>query len=129
MELIYVFKNYFKDTDRALTSAQSALAGLFPPFGFQIWKEDLNWQPIPVHTQPLEQDYALANKRKCDRADYEMILFENSSAYTEMLDENMPLITYLNEHSGRNLSTFTDVNIFYADLLIEQQKGYRFVRN
>lgn len=36
------------DADRALMSAQLALAGLFPPTEDETWNEKINWQPIPV---------------------------------------------------------------------------------
>jgi len=45
------------DYDRTLMSAYSNLAGLFPPQDSQVWNDDLLWQPIPVHTEPLESDY------------------------------------------------------------------------
>lgn len=30
-------------------------AGLWPPKGDQVWGP-LEWQPIPIHSEPLEQD-------------------------------------------------------------------------
>ncbi|KAL8165485.1 UNVERIFIED_CONTAM: hypothetical protein K2H54_046213 [Gekko kuhli] len=40
-------------------SAQSNLAGLFPPTGAQVWNQRIAWQPIPVHTLPRKQDRLL----------------------------------------------------------------------
>ena len=48
-------------------SAESNLAGLYPPKGSQIWKKDIPWQPIPVHTVPLEADNLLSSHSNCPR--------------------------------------------------------------
>lgn len=40
-------------------SAESNLAGLYPPKGDQIIPFFV-WQPIPVHTQPVTTDYLIA---------------------------------------------------------------------
>ena len=37
----------------------NAYPGLFPPAGPQVWDPQLPWQPIPVHTVPLDQEYLL----------------------------------------------------------------------
>ena len=36
--------------------AYTLLAGLYPPQGFQQWDPQINWQPIPVHTKPVEEE-------------------------------------------------------------------------
>ena len=50
---LYTFSS---DHDRCLMSAQVCLAGLYPPIEDQIWNDDINWQPIPVHTIPRNLD-------------------------------------------------------------------------
>ncbi|XP_019789723.1 prostatic acid phosphatase isoform X3 [Tursiops truncatus] len=44
------------DIDRALMSAMTSLAALFPPEGISVWNPSLPWQPIPVHTVPVSED-------------------------------------------------------------------------
>lgn len=44
------------DVDRCIVSASCFLAGLYPPEKNQVWNSELNWQPIPVHTVPINMD-------------------------------------------------------------------------
>lgn len=38
-------------------SMQVVLAGLFPPQGTAMeWNTKLNWQPIPIFSEPLDED-------------------------------------------------------------------------
>lgn len=37
------------DHDRVLMSASSCLAGLYPPTDAEVWHEQIQWQPIPIH--------------------------------------------------------------------------------
>ncbi len=69
-------------------SAESNLAGLYPPRGEQVWNKgigsiviidtkytqrnpsliiDIPWQPIPVHTVNLENDELLTSHADCPR--------------------------------------------------------------
>ena len=45
------------DVDRTLASAYSHLAGLYPPTDDEKFKEDIDWQPIPVHTVANPNDH------------------------------------------------------------------------
>jgi lysosomal acid phosphatase len=43
--------------DKALMSAYTLLAGLYPPAENEVWNQQfLNWQPIPVHTNEKNLD-------------------------------------------------------------------------
>jgi lysosomal acid phosphatase len=50
---IYVLSS---DVDRCLMSAESNMAGVYPPEGDQQWNPDLKWQPVPIHTIPIRLD-------------------------------------------------------------------------
>lgn len=50
------------DVDRTLMSAQSTLAGFYPPLGSKIWNRNVLWQPVPVHTMPVTMDYLIAGQ-------------------------------------------------------------------
>ena len=60
---------YVRSTDyeRTLMSAESNLAGLFPPQGAQVWNDKLLWEPVPVHTVPQESDHVSLHKQFSDQ--------------------------------------------------------------
>ena len=41
--------------ERTIMSAQSLLASLYTPVGYQVWNQNVLWQPIPVKTADLDQ--------------------------------------------------------------------------
>ncbi|XP_046670621.1 prostatic acid phosphatase-like isoform X1 [Homalodisca vitripennis] len=56
------FQALSSPSTRTLQSAELFLAGLFPPTGFQVWNQDICWQPIPIYPSSLDHyeilDYA-----------------------------------------------------------------------
>lgn len=56
------------DYDRTLMSAYCVLSGLYPPNGTdQLWNADIDWQPIPVHTKPRDEDFEISYKSSCPK--------------------------------------------------------------
>lgn len=44
------------DVDRTKMSAQLVAAALYKPVSAQRWNRNLDWQPIPIHSEPLNDD-------------------------------------------------------------------------
>jgi lysosomal acid phosphatase len=107
------------DLDRTLASAQTNLAGLFPPRGNQIWNSDLLWQPIPVHTVPETQDSLLASA-KCPRASELLAEVLASPELSETNGKYEWLYKYLTENTGENVTTPSKLNDVYDTLYVEQ---------
>jgi len=107
------------DVDRTLMSAQSHLAGLYPPTEKQTWNPSLKWQPIPVHTLPREQDYILTVESKCPLYDKLSAELEQSKEIKDMIKDNQQLFDYLSLHSGSNVSRIVDLEYIYDVLFIE----------
>ncbi|ESP01199.1 hypothetical protein LOTGIDRAFT_139839 [Lottia gigantea] len=88
------------NVDRCLMSAYSNMAGLFPPYGWQEWKENLTWQPIPVHTIPEPLDNMLAIQADCPKYTQ---LYQKSLKSAEVLkeeNENKDFYAFVSKMSG-----------------------------
>lgn len=108
-------------------SAETTVASLFPPFGDQLWNEDLQWMPIPIHTTPEVQDYILGVMKTCDRFDLEMAKYTNTTAYTSIFADYKAFIRHLEENSGKQLTRLLDILTLCDTLSIERSRGFRYV--
>lgn len=111
------------DTDRTLISVLSNAAGLFPPTEDQIWNESINWQPIPIHTIPLDDDYLVYQDHSCDKIDTLADELLESNDIKSLLDEHNDLIEYLKKHSGIKIRDPGDFEIIYDSLTTEYLRG------
>jgi len=111
------------DRERCLQSAESQLAGLYPPMGRQVWNPNLPWQPIPVHTVPLDKDPILRpDGTNCPRL-YEIEEEKkNEPIYKEKLKEHENLLQYLTMYSGMNI-TFENIDIIIDNYLCERMQN------
>ncbi|XP_072374846.1 lysosomal acid phosphatase-like [Scyliorhinus torazame] len=108
------------DIDRTLMSAQSDLAGLYPPHGRQIFNPDLKWQPIPVHTVPVKDEKFLKFPiPNCPR--YEKLLEEsmNSKTVQDKVKESQALLDMVSEKTKLKV-TFENVWKLYDTMLCEK---------
>ncbi|XP_036144877.1 prostatic acid phosphatase [Monomorium pharaonis] len=107
------------DIDRTLMSAESNLAGLYPPVGSEVWDDKIRWSPIPVHTIPAKQDYVLKASKYCPRYQYELEKLLRSPEIERIKMENADLFIYLTEHSGDKINSFKMLEHLYDVLYIE----------
>ncbi|EDW76777.1 uncharacterized protein Dwil_GK19447 [Drosophila willistoni] len=111
---------------RALMSLQTTLAGMFPPNGTPMeWSQQLNWQPIPIVSEPLDQDSLLLVRTPCPRyfeAREEVLkrpeVIAEQKPYEEMFKE-------LTKLTGMRVRNAEDVNSLYITLQAEEAFGYK----
>ncbi|XP_049781921.1 prostatic acid phosphatase-like [Schistocerca cancellata] len=111
------------DVDRTLMSAETVLAALYPPEGRQRWRQNLGWQPIPVHTTPEREDELLAGKKTCLRYQDEWQKVMNSEHMKKYNEKYKELYSYLTNHSGREVKNVDDVLYLYDTLHVETLKN------
>lgn len=111
------------DFDRTLMSAQLVAAGLFPPSDDQVWMEQLNWQPVPIHSVPLNQEHLLAWHIPCPRF---MSLFTNYTQSAErksLIEKHKLSIEQWEKYSGKQFQLLVDVMYLYDTLYVENRRG------
>ncbi|XP_061179876.1 prostatic acid phosphatase-like isoform X2 [Saccostrea echinata] len=88
------------DTDRTLMSAYCVLAGLYPSQNItQAWNN--TWQPIPVHTLPLNQDYLLSSHATCPLLEYlHQEFISKNQQLKDLIKQKQWLIQHVATHTG-----------------------------
>jgi len=108
------------DVDRTLMSAYSNLAGLYPPKGKDAWMGDMNWQPIPVHTEHEKHDKILAMKKPCPVYSAALKEYKQSEDYKKFNLKYRATYDYVSTHSGRVINDLEGAGYIYSCLHIEQ---------
>lgn len=112
------------DVDRTLMSAESNLAGLYPPTGKDQWDPAIQWQPIPVHTVPESLDEVLAAKKSCPAYDYALKKYKQSDEFQAYNKSLTPVYEYLTAHSGRRVDSLTSAQNIYSCMHIEDLNNF-----
>lgn len=108
------------DVDRTLMSAQSNLAGLYPPTGNQVWNNNLMWQPIPVHTVPQEEDNLLSSHAKCPKQEGYLETVLQRPEIVAIQNEYKAVFEYVAKSTGADIDNMFKINYIYDTLYIEQ---------
>ncbi|KAG5881015.1 hypothetical protein JTB14_016753 [Gonioctena quinquepunctata] len=107
------------DVDRSLMSAESNLAGLYPPVSHQVWDDEIKWQPIPVHSEPQQEDVLLAAKKPCPKYDNLQDQLFKTDYFRNISHQNHDLFAYLTRYSGETVSSVETVEYLYNTLFVE----------
>lgn len=111
------------ERDRTIMSAQTVMAAMFPPEGDQIWIDELLWQPIPIHSIPIELDTMLNIKRPCPSLDQAKQNYFASTEMVETLEKYKQLFKYLEDNAGTPIRNISQVADLYDTLWIEHLKN------
>ncbi|CAH3021129.1 unnamed protein product, partial [Porites evermanni] len=107
----YIHKELYirsTDVDRCLMSAQTQLNGLYPPRGNQIWRDNLDWQPIGIHVVPKKDDYLLRPfDYKCPRFLKLREEDKKQPSYINMSLQYKDMLDYVSEKSGEKTEVST----------------------
>lgn len=110
------------DYDRTLMSAEANLAGLYPPSGQQVFKPDLKWQPIPVHTVPQSEERLLSFPLEdCPRYQQLMNETEHTEEFLNVTATYQDIIELVRNKTGLNHTTVETVWSVYDTLFCESR--------
>uniref|UniRef100_A0A8C8RC64 Lysosomal acid phosphatase n=1 Tax=Pelusios castaneus TaxID=367368 RepID=A0A8C8RC64_9SAUR len=109
------------DYDRTLMSAETNLAGLYPPREQQLFNPNVSWQPIPVHTVPDSGERLLKFPLSpCPR--YEQLQKETrqSAEYRNKTKQNLEFLEMVANQTGIQDVSLESVWNVYDTLFCEQ---------
>uniref|UniRef100_A0A0A1WZB1 Lysosomal acid phosphatase n=1 Tax=Zeugodacus cucurbitae TaxID=28588 RepID=A0A0A1WZB1_ZEUCU len=112
-------------SSRTLMSLSTVLASFFAPRGTDMeWNTEFNWQPIPIFSEPLEEDSLLLVLKPCPRFfEAREEVFQLPEVKAE-LAQHEALFRNLTELTGKPVKSADDVNSLFITLLAEQEFGY-----
>jgi len=110
------------DFDRTLMTNALVQAAVYPPKGDQIWNPELLWQPVPIHTIDVEDDW-LAQETLCPVSKEEMKKALQSEEILKIDDENKDLYYELEMYTGMDVNNIDAVADIHGTLLSEQSAG------
>ncbi|XP_018561726.1 prostatic acid phosphatase-like isoform X2 [Anoplophora glabripennis] len=107
------------DVDRTKASMQLVNAGLWPPEETQKWGP-IDWQPIPIYSEPLDQDMLLLVRKPCAQYHIERDKVINSEEVKNLFKYYEPLFKELTEVTGQNVTDFDGVQDVFSTLQAEE---------
>lgn len=111
---------------RTQMSIELVLASLFPPAGtLQEWNKDLNWQPIPFFSEPLDQDTLLLVRTSCPRYHEALTEVMERDEIRQILNESQELLDNLTSLTGMDIKTPDDVQSLFSTLKAESEFGLK----
>jgi len=89
------------------------------------WNRRLNWQPIPIFSEPLDEDTLLLVRTPCPRYHEAVEEVLASAEVKKVLDEHADLFAELSNYTGQPVKTPDDVQSLYGTLRAETEYGLK----
>ncbi|XP_015524424.2 uncharacterized protein [Neodiprion pinetum] len=117
------FVFHSSNTHRAILTTQLVAAGLFPPTEVERWHPTLDWQPIPVYSDPVTSSFLYMYSKQCP-------LFITLRRELEETDEKLvrraqglkETLDFVSRHVGVQV-TQEEVALIYQNLYAEFQEN------
>ncbi|CAJ0587293.1 unnamed protein product, partial [Mesorhabditis spiculigera] len=110
------------DSERAIESAQTVMAGLFPAEDNRVWNTSTGWQPIPIHTNGYGREDPLLKPTSYDCPLYRHVRDSDVRRLAKKMDKRYgPLFDWLSVETKLNVS-FMNVKKL-ADVDIEASRS------
>lgn len=111
--------------DRCLESIQTNLYGLYPPRDKKVWNSEVDWQPIPIQTMPVDLDGLLYEDAICPRDDEELERIREAPEGKHVMESNANLMRTLQELSGKKMTDWVSVRDLLDTLTIERNRNLK----
>lgn len=104
--------------NRCITSLECLLTALYPPTNETRIEPGLEWQPIPIHMDPLIADSLLFAESYCPAADLVWPAIRKGPIVAQINEDNKEFFEFLSNKSGRVIKDFVSASHFQDDLLV-----------
>ncbi|GAB0088473.1 venom acid phosphatase Acph-1 [Sergentomyia squamirostris] len=111
---------------RTRMSMLLVLAGLWPPKDSATeWNRKLNWQPIPIESEPLDKDTLLLVRTPCSRYPESVEEVLKSPEVQQKITPYESMMKELTEITGLQIKTPDDIQSLYGTLKAEEEYGLK----
>uniref|UniRef100_A0A6M2D445 Putative lysosomal acid phosphatase n=1 Tax=Rhipicephalus microplus TaxID=6941 RepID=A0A6M2D445_RHIMP len=111
--------------ERCLESIQTNLYGLYPPRDKKVWNSEVDWQPVPIQTMPVDLDGMLYEDAICPADDEELERIRESPEGAEGMSNNADFMRTLEQLSGKKMTDWVSVRDLLDTLTIERSRNLK----
>ncbi|KAL3270624.1 hypothetical protein HHI36_021158 [Cryptolaemus montrouzieri] len=101
-------------------SAETIMAGLYPPVGDEIWNEKIHWRPTPVHSEPLFIDHSVGRGAYCQKYNQDLAKVNSGRYLRTHNKEDKDLLKYLSKYTGDIFANINQIPELFDILTVEK---------
>lgn len=114
---------------RTKMSLELVMAGLWRPKNTpNEWNKNLNWQPIDINYENLDDDTLLLVRTTCPRYHEELTRVFAESDYRQIIEDNQEMFHALEQITGLSITSLDDIQSLFSTLKAEKEYGINLPR-